>query len=601
MATLPQLSGDMSAAQFAEQANTNFSTVMTAAENAGSSSGGGGETSDIQRTIKMQMQGGRLVNGWQNTTRGDDNFFKYLHTTLMLSVENSALVGVTTDSGETLTIFCYAGNGSYLGSTGSVSTLSNGTCFVRFMLSKSSAYSNVKMLEVTIKGFPKFVKNDVYSRVSVNEFMFETVFPKNYEPTKEEASTSGNAARSYMGTGNTRYYDWGFINLPPNYTIDGKPVPLVVYVHGTGGYAWSGPTSNNGGGDYRQLQNFIVNNGYALCDCTGLTNNHADGNQNAFESPSFISSICNIVKYLTTNYNICDDGVYVYGKSSAGFTVHLLAIQQPFKIKAVGSLAPALSPMISTPLHCDNGSVCVNAILEQLEIDGTVDSNFRNDSSKWHLVIGRQYVQSTPPQGSNPKVLGYFELSNGQYVPTQDTSRVNNKTYYLHDYTNLLKWRRIDPFFANTDLSDDEVFALVNNTYGFVYHNSAGTYRAPWDMFLDDGFYNETTQQEDSSMNLRYMNLEIIGSHKRWCSVPTKIWIEPLDASVSYQMSKVFVDMAKETGSPCYLRTMPQGTGGHHAVDTADSAIKVDYKTKFAGIVNVPIAYAELVDWFNRW
>lgn len=570
MATLPQLSESMSAAQFAQQANNNFSTVMTAAENAGSSSGGGGETSDIQRTIKMQMQGGRLVNGWQNTTRGDDYFFKYLHTTLMLSVENSTLVSVDKDNEETLTIFCYAGNGSYLGSTNLESSLPNGTCFVRFMLSKSSAYSNVKMLEVTIKGFPKFVKNDVYSRVSVNEFMFETIFPKNYEPTDADSRVSGSPAKSYMGTGNTRYYDWGFINLPPNYTIDGTPVPLVVYVHGTNGYYWSSGPSNT----YRELQNFIVNNGFALCDCCGLTNGATTADGNVFEAPSFMTSITNMVKFLSKNYNICDDGVYIYGKSAAGFIVHLFSIYQPFKIRAIGSFAPAISPLASTPTHItNNGPSVVNNVLRQLDIIGDgnnegVDANFKTTESQWSYIIGTQA---------------------GKHGASET------------DYTNLSKWRRIDPFFANTDMTDEEVFNIIDTTFGFKYKTNNVIYQAPWDLFMNIGYYNESTETTDSTRNLRNLNMEVIADHKRWCAVPTKIWIDAADTRVSYTMSKVFVDMAKRTGSPCFLRSMPYNTGGHFSVDTSETAVKVDYASKYAGVVNVPIAYAELVDWFNRW
>ena len=93
----------------------------------------------------------------------------------------------------------------------------------------------------------------------------------------------------------------------------------------------------------------------------------------------------------------------------------------------------------------------------------------------------------------------------------------------------------------------------------------------------------------------------MLNSAKRWIKIPTTIWVAADDTAVSYYNCKYFVEMAQRTGSPCYLRSMTQETGAHHSVDTHSNAPKVDYKTKYAGVVNVPIAYAELVDWFNRW
>ena len=90
-------------------------------------------------------------------------------------------------------------------------------------------------------------------------------------------------------------------------------------------------------------------------------------------------------------------------------------------------------------------------------------------------------------------------------------------------------------------------------------------------------------------------------SANRWTPCPTEIWIAEDDWVVFHGNSKLFVEMAQRTGSPCYLRTMPKNTGGHHAVDTAENALKVNYITKYAGVVEIPAAYAELVDWFNRW
>lgn len=51
----------------------------------------------------------------------------------------------------------------------------------------------------------------------------------------------------------------------------------------------------------------------------------------------------------------------------------------------------------------------------------------------------------------------------------------------------------------------------------------------------------------------------------------------------------------------CFLREIPDGYGGHHAVDNSYLAPKINYTTKYGGNVEIPIAYAEMVEWFNQW
>jgi hypothetical protein len=63
----------------------------------------------------------------------------------------------------------------------------------------------------------------------------------------------------------------------------------------------------------------------------------------------------------------------------------------------------------------------------------------------------------------------------------------------------------------------------------------------------------------------------------------------------------MYRDMIRNANGICYLRTMPDGCGGHHAVDTSETAPVVTLQTKYGGEMTVPVAYAELLDWFNRW
>ena len=485
------------AQSFVNKLNANFNEVST---------------SSVDKTISMQMQGGLMENGYiKEKILNDNQFFNYCHTVLMLGIEKCKVKNVALNAGETLTIFYYGADGGYIGSTSNVNLIPTSAYYVKFMVTNTGGYTSVRTpLIITVEGDYKLVKNKTPKLVTERYFSFETSLSTQTDVDSD----------SYVGY-NARVFDNGFIKLPPNYTVDGTPVPLVVFVHGTGGYHFS----NGSSGLYTELQNFVVNNGYALCDCYGGTNVNKYVH-NIFGAPSFLSSICNMVKYLTNNYNIQDDGVYLYGKSAGGFIVHILAQSQSLRIKAVGSLAPELSTMVSMSHDASAYNETANLEASQIGITDTITKDWTD----------------------------------------------NDKGIILN---NIKKWKQIDSFFTNTDLTDEQIRTIINNCYSA------------------SGRHLNISDLAD--------NVSIINTAKRWVYCPTKIWIAKDDYVVYHGNSKLYVEMAQRAGCQCYLRSMPSGTGAHHAVDTSDTAIKVSYKTKYAGTVEVPVAYAELVDWFNRW
>ena len=94
-----------------------------------------------------------------------------------------------------------------------------------------------------------------------------------------------------------------------------------------------------------------------------------------------------------------------------------------------------------------------------------------------------------------------------------------------------------------------------------------------------------------------------MSTQNRFCIVPTKIFIAQDDTAVSYEMSKGYIQSLKNGGCVGELRTMPSGTGGHHAVDNDENALKVDTITTYCGVVHhdVPLAYVEVVQFFKRY
>ena len=89
----------------------------------------------------------------------------------------------------------------------------------------------------------------------------------------------------------------------------------------------------------------------------------------------------------------------------------------------------------------------------------------------------------------------------------------------------------------------------------------------------------------------------------RICDTPTKIIVAVDDKAVSHDLCKAYVQSIKNGGGVGEIRSLPAGTGGHHAVDNDSNALKVESITTKCGVThtNVPLAYAEMVQFFRRY
>ena len=96
----------------------------------------------------------------------------------------------------------------------------------------------------------------------------------------------------------------------------------------------------------------------------------------------------------------------------------------------------------------------------------------------------------------------------------------------------------------------------------------------------------------------------IVAGARVFFPTPIKIWHAVDDTNVPIQMTRWWRQMVMNGGGLCYLRELPSGCGAHYAVGyTGDESRTpmVDYLTPFGETINIPVAYAEMVDWFKRW
>ena len=633
------LSADMTGPDFIDQLNVNLN-LAAQSSNSEEQPGNRGsndqeEPSGIEKTISLQLQWGGLATedsgsydkheivtrkGYVERYLLYNNpkiplFRKSCHTILMIGIENCTVTDIKREGSETVKVFYYDSNFECKGyeSGTDVQTILNNVktqpkedrCYIKIALSKNTNYSTLRNLEVTVEGEYTLVKNKTPQAGCAHYFTFATGYP-----SKAETETAAN--RSYLGTvvsenenGNITYYqknsdticcDNGYIALPPNYNQEGAPVPLVVYCHGTGGFQWDQKTKVSE--KVGRTRMFLANNGYAVCDCSHLTNIHTEITESK-QLPSIVSTTASLIRFIQMNYNVETDGIYIVGKSAGGFVCMLLPQIEGFRVKA----AAGLSPTTSGFMQFYPG--------KSLAKDETTSEKFRN---------------------------AHFE----QYGITT-VSDTNNETDITNDYSytayvNASKIRRHDPFFKSANISTEELQTLIkywfksgkSNLVDFIdaaknavkYHaqNNIATY----------GYMNE-----DDGRNV----LEIINKIKITIDCPIKIWQSVNDASVSCKMSELFIEWCKKGGTSAYFRKLPPNnrfkkgtaagypTGGgsdgdstiivaHNLVDeinesgTMVNAIETQYRTKYTticegieygGVVTETVAVAEMVDFFNQW
>ena len=487
--------------------------------------------------ITIPMQGGKMVGGYiqgRTTTRSD--FFNYRHSVNMIDVEGCTIDSVKTSASETLTIFCYNSSGTYIG-TGAVGNLQVGTKFVKLMLQNTSAYSSIDSLAVSYTGSKPTLHKNLPAIASQNsvpqvEISYETGIKSVYPDQGFVADDK-------------RYYDNGFIKLPSNYTMDGTPVPLVVFVHGTNGFPFTGTTSGSSGyaGYYDDVQAFIVRNGYAVCDCSGFTSKNTDlyDAVNMFCTPSFAASIVNMVQFLMRNYNLRSNGIYLYGKSSGGMMVHMPLLVNKlnslFGLKAIGSLAPAMSPMASSRSYAK----------------WYYPSIMTRVAKEIGVTVNGEPVTFTKGSDINVKLEGE-ELE----------AFVNSE--------NIAQWRKIDGFLGyDTSLTDDDVTDVVNAC------NDSGTGN------IGNNATNETAYN-------------ICAAATRIISAPLKLWNFPKDKAVFNAMDELYCEMVKAETPECVYLLTDRSTG-HHADD--QNATMHDYTLPDGTVVSASIIYIDLVEWFR--
>lgn len=106
-------------------------------------------------------------------------------------------------------------------------------------------------------------------------------------------------------------------------------------------------------------------------------------------------------------------------------------------------------------------------------------------------------------------------------------------------------------------------------------------------------YYGRTANEKfTDTVEMHYNKTE----YSRRLTCPVKIWGSADDAQIPLSQLTEYISQSQNGGNDAILRLMPNGTGGHHSVDSDPNALKSSGITAL-GIpyTNIPTAYVEMV------
>lgn len=329
------------------------------------------------------------------------------------------------------------------------------------------------------------------------------------------------------------------LKLPKSYNENGGKTRLIIFAHSSG---------------YPEVQNFyeydpyvdyLVGQGYAVCDCTAYAT--SDDSAGGFRSNIIgtLHFLCTPINYkcyvtmyhwLMEKYNFYKE-VFIFGKSHGGFQVYSLPEYTDIPVLAACSLAGAYDIFTLKFGYTNEDRI---AFMDSFGFSGME----KNESGE---LIGEGKVMLIPEGGSD---IGWTE-ERKQYVRSN-----------------------------------------IDKTLGYICTSQSVTNISNLDIF--------DILAVDSNFETRLNNWKQKRPIKI-TKIPFAVFCAEDDYCLFYEnmLAKVSINNAN---SICFLRKMPSGSENpHHTVDTGgpfiDNIVAADGNT----YKNIPVAWAEMLVFFTQY
>lgn len=363
-----------------------------------------------------------------------------------------------------------------------------------------------------------------------------------YNPNKGAVESYNSMPFNYVVCGNVMTS--GRLLLPPNYSVNGNKVPLIVYVHGSSAMmTWDEPMQTI----YIDYLRYLANEGYAVFDCYPWTNKYVlEGSPySPIMIPSHIRSYIEGIRYVCSRFNVDMDSTVMLCKSQGGMLAEWAIDQTNFTFKAIALFAPAEDAMPNNNKWFYNANTRA-ALIKHVDFEGTPEEF-------------NAFVTSGVP--TDTLVASFIEKNKAKIV-------------------GMMPWSwNIRGVQSYDDIITESV--TVNDVV------------PQW--MLDAGL---------PAMPQGAAHYKEFGHHSEYskhATCPVKFWCAFDDESTSSYNNYAIYTWLLNGGSKAEFRVLPLNTGGHHAMDYSPNALKSSGTTAL-GIpyTDMPTAYVEAATFFRR-
>jgi hypothetical protein len=316
---------------------------------------------------------------------------------------------------------------------------------------------------------------------------------------------------------------------------------------------WTQEIGTNSGTSTRYLLDYLTNEGFAVFDCYCFTSKYYSENfQNqAAPLPVFLQAYIAGIKYVCEYFNVDINNVCFYAMSAGGNLAHML-------LHSFGDIKPRAVAML-----CPSTGFA-----------STIFRTFFLYDAMRTLIVN--YLGLSDEPGASTFISTIYGLDD----PTARAFVEN----HLDSFAGLI-CGAIGAHGATFEQQYEWMTTGVTTLPQWMTDLSLPGIASGWTTSPATGIPSLVNHPKLSAFS----------------SVPVKFWQSFDDVNVSGHANYTIYTWLKNGGTNVQWRTLPDGTGGHHAVDTDPNALKSSGTTRLGiSYSNIATAYVEMADFFYK-
>ena len=274
-------------------------------------------------------------------------------------------------------------------------SIAHGEIYVQFFASDYTKISSTKYTPPAVVSIPAgcdFIRVEIQTTAELDEIAIR-FYDGTDEPREAKRSGINEVSEKLTYKVSDDVHTTSRLMLPPNYSIDGEKVPLILWLEGSGSglSTWGGDFNSN---KLPYLQ-YLRDEGFAVFSVYAWGSEYAAkypkcGNSFPYPIPTNLACIREGIEYICDRYNIDADNIHIMSKSQGGQCALYYASCNELNVKSIGMFAPVLDylSMPGEAMYKDTRA----AIADDLDFTGDVEY-FASDRFLSYSDEGRAFLR----------------------------------------------------------------------------------------------------------------------------------------------------------------------------------------------------------------